>query len=816
MKNGLVILMAFLCLCQTTYAQTEPKTINCLRTDSNIILDGNLSETDWSSAELISGFTTWAPNPGLEPENQAEVRMIYDDDAIYIGAHLREKSREDVSIQLTQRDRIGNSDFFGIILDTYGNANDALEFIVSSAGAQFDAKLTDNGEDENWDAVWESQVSVGDDGWKVEMRIPYSAIRFTKAENQSWKLNFIRKVNRSQERSAWFPIDPEAPVWIAQMGATKGIKDITPPLRLSISPYVSTYAQNYSDAANEISSNGYSYNGGMDVKYGINDAFTLDMTLIPDFGQVQSDDQILNLSPFEVRFDEQRQFFTEGTELFNKGNLFYSRRVGGSPIGMNNAYNQLGANEEVTDNPTNSRLFNASKISGRMNNGLGIGVFNAVSRASNAVVTNSETGAERMIETAPISNYNVFVVDQSFKNNSSISLVNTNVTRFGSSYYDANVTGGQFNIKTKEQKWAIIGEAALSQKYFAESEDEFGTSYELGARKISGNLNYGLSYEQVGEKFDPNDLGFQRFGNQRSLDFNAFYGQYEQFSIFNRGNFWFNASYNRIITPNEFASVHFNTGFWMQTKSFFNINMWANYSPQSYDYFEPRIWGRYFNDVSWGNTGIWMGTDDRKKFQASGYFFVRKAQEKNRGGVATNLEIDYQASDRLSFEIQSDYEVSKRDPGFVTILDYDEIIFGRRNRSTVVNEFSANYSFTDKMNMDFRLRHYWSKVQYDEFNRLNNEGGLDATNYNEFNDFSFGLLNIDLTYRWRFAPGSDLILNWKNNISGLVSDSELDYMKRSYANGITSLSTFPENNSVSLRLVYYLDYQQASSVVKSF
>ncbi|WP_235296255.1 DUF5916 domain-containing protein [Portibacter marinus] len=812
MRKGTSILLTIFCFIFSLEAQQKHhRIVNCHRIDSKIEVDGRLDEEAWSSALPISDFTTWQPSQGLPAENKADVRMMYDDNSIYIGAHLIEQSREKVSVQLTQRDRVGNSDWFGVIIDTYGNAQSAFEFIVGSSGVQFDAILGDNGEDTNWDAVWFSAVNITNEGWFAEIRIPYSALRFAKADVQKWNLNFIRRVNRTQEKSSWYPIDQNQGVWLAQMGQTEGLTNIKPPLRISISPYISAYAQHQSTANNLSTSTGYSYNGGMDLKYGINDAFTLDMTLIPDFGQVQSDDQILNLTPFEVRFDERRQFFTEGVELFSKGNLFYSRRVGGAPIGMNAIYNQIGSSEEVLVNPQNSKLINASKISGRTDGGLGIGVFNGLSNSSHAIVVNTENNTERKIRTSPVTNYNVFVLDQNLKNNSTISLVNTNVTRFGDSFYDANVTGTQFNFKNKEQSWSFSGEGAVSQKYYAESDNEYGLSYEGGVRKISGKFTYGAYYEQTGKNFDPNDLGFQRFGNIREVGIHAVYSEVDSFAFFNRGNFWVNANYSRIIDPNEYSELHLNTGFWMRANNFMEYNLWSNHEPKTKNWFEPRIWGRHFLESSWSNVGIFVGSDTRKRLRLRGVITYMDYHEHNRDGFFVFVNPEWQVSDKFAFEIETEYDFSKRDPRFVDIINGDEVIFGRRNRTTVVNSINAAYTFTDLMSIDFRLRHYWSKVHYDGFNLLMEDGTLGDTDYDQFNDFSFGLINVDLNFRWRFAPGSDMIINWKNNIAGRVDDRAFDYSERSYFDDLGSLSSFPENNSVSVRLVYYLDYQQFTS-----
>ena len=311
------------------------ETLKATRTAEKLSIDGILDEAAWEGLPVAGNFTAWQPNPGEPASDATEVRVLYDDNAIYVSAIMNVPSRDSIMTELTQRDDIGNTDWFGLVIDTYGNGNDGLEFIVGATGVQFDAKVIDQqGEDTNWDGVWFSEVNLGDKEWIVEIKIPYSAIRFSSKPIQSWKINFMRSINSIKEKSSWNFIDPNESGFLTQSGTLEGLENIKAPLRLSLSPYFSVYAQNYSDNAANISSTGYSYNGGMDLKYGINDAFTLDMTLIPDFGQVRSDDVVLNLSPFEVRYDENRPFFTEGTELFNQRDLFYSRRVGGSPIGM--------------------------------------------------------------------------------------------------------------------------------------------------------------------------------------------------------------------------------------------------------------------------------------------------------------------------------------------------------------------------------------------------------------------------------------------------------------------------------------------------
>ena len=252
----------------------------------------------------------------------------------------------------------------------------------------------------------------------------------------------------------------------------------------------------------------------MDVKYGINQAFTLDMTLIPDFGQVQSDNRVLNLTPFEQRFTENRTFFTEGTELFNKGNLFYSRRIGGEPIHYNEAGNHLQQGDVIIKNPAQSKLINATKISGRTQKGLGIGVLNAITKPQYATVETNDKGT-RQIETDPLTNYNVLVLDQTFKHNSSLSFVNTNTMRSGNDY-DANVSSVLFDLNDKTNTWNVGGSVGMSALMNKGGEDILGYNHSLYFGKTSGQFRFNFFQDLSNDKYDKSDLGY--FTNNNTMD----------------------------------------------------------------------------------------------------------------------------------------------------------------------------------------------------------------------------------------------------------------------------------------------------------
>ncbi|MBC8047658.1 MAG: carbohydrate binding family 9 domain-containing protein, partial [Fimbriimonadaceae bacterium] len=580
-----------------SFSQTETtpkKEMTAVRTIATIQIDGKLDEEIWSSASPATDFIQFQFKHNIPSAYRTEIKIMYDNNALYVGAYMYDPYPDSIMQELSTRDNLGSADFFDVIIDTYNEGINALEFIVSASGVQLDAKMypSNNGdEDFNWDAVWQSATKINADGWCAEIKIPYSAIRFPNEMSQTWGINFVREVKRNRDKSSWNKIDPEIQGFVNQSGILNGIENIEAPVRLSISPYFSAYYDIYSDNANDITSTGTSFNGGADLKYGLNDAFTLDMTLIPDFGQVQSDNQILNLTPFETYFVEQRQFFTEGTELFNKGNLFYSRRVGGTPIGF---YNVVYGSDSVVSNPQQTRLLNATKISGRTTKGTGLGFFNAIEGETYAETIDSE-GNKNKILTGPATNYNVVVVDQSLKNNSDIYLINTNVMRSGK-FYDANTTGGGFALNNKGNIWRVSGGGAVTQKYFDCGDSiELGYAHHVSAGKVGGKFQYGVGYWYEGDTYNPNDLGYLQNNNTVSYNVNGSYHKYDPFWHFNQLNVFSELNYSRIINPDEFFNLDTYTEAWGSFRNNMFAGLWVATEPViTYDWFEPRVFGRYY------------------------------------------------------------------------------------------------------------------------------------------------------------------------------------------------------------------------------
>jgi hypothetical protein len=271
--------------------------VNAVRVDKPIKVDGILDEPYWTISDKAKDFVQRSPEPGGVPSQLTEVTVLYNDAYIYIGAWLYDDNPGGVLTELTSRDAGGNSDRFSIYFDTYNDDLNAYEFSVSAAGVQSDARISPGSFDRNWDAGWYSEVSINDEGWFVEIEIPLSVLRFPDLVEQFWGINFRRIIKRNNETLYWDEINPKINGFVNQFGNLNGIKGIKTPLRLSVSPYVSAYVNHHSNPQTNFKQTATHFRGGLDIQYGISDAFTLNMMLIPDFGQVISDNNVLNLSP---------------------------------------------------------------------------------------------------------------------------------------------------------------------------------------------------------------------------------------------------------------------------------------------------------------------------------------------------------------------------------------------------------------------------------------------------------------------------------------------------------------------------------------
>ncbi len=803
-----------------SFAQIIHKTIDAQRTEVKPNIDGFLEPELWSKAPKASNWTQIEPRNGeAERKNQkSEVQFLYTDKAIYVGAFFHDDAPDSILTELSLRDEKNkNFDWFGIWISPYNNAQNEFIFAVSAAGVQVDAQSSLNQEDLNWNAVWKSAVKIHNKGWTIEIEIPYSALRFPNKNIQEWGVNIRRCIRRTREKYSWNPIDITKANYAAQAGLLNGIENIDAPLRLSLMPYISSYADYFESEKSQYT------NGGMDLKYGINESFTLDMTLVPDFGQTVFDDQILNLSPFEIQFNENRAFFTEGTELFNKAELFYSRRIGAQP----SINFELNENEIITESPSTAQLLNASKISGRTKKGLGIGLFNAITAKTYATIEDTISTESRKELTEPLTNYNVLVLDKILKNNSFITFTNTNVSRKNGGR-NANVEKLQAQIGSKDNSYTIYGDIAFSHIKENESSTDGFASY-LSIQKSSGNFQYDISQSIESDTYEINDLGFLLNNNQFNHKAELSYFIFRPIGKLRKAHF--EISYNRqmLYKPNKFNSHFIDADIRLHSTNFFSSGLSLEHTiGKTYDYFESRtndlnnvfIYGPSL-DMFW-----WSSTDYRKKFAGDIGFGYDAISEFNYKAYHIRWAPRYRVNNNIFMTYVISHKTEKNNVGraFDSQYNYLEddqnnLLYSKRDVKTITNVYKISYVINNKMSFDVKFRHYWSTLKHRKFFELH-DGNLsesyfsvnDENNTPQYN-VNYNAWNIDLNCLWQFAPGSELNLQWKNALTTLDDDANI-----SAKGNLNRLMEESKVNSLSLKIIYYIDYQsiKGMNAIKEF
>ncbi|CAI2766762.1 carbohydrate binding family 9 domain-containing protein [Flavobacterium collinsii] len=802
-----LVFISFLFFSFWGYAQK--KILQAQLTKENILIDGKIDEPAWKNVTPASDFVMYQPDNGKPiPDNQkTEVRVLYNNDAIYIAALLYDDPNK-VLKEISQRDNFGTADLFGVFINGFNDGQQNFQFFVSAADVQGDCIMTDaNGEDYSWDAVWISKAVLNDKGWAVEIKIPYAALRFSGEDKQTWGINFFREIRRERKKYTWNLIDTKIGTFTQQNGNLEGIINIKPPTRLFFMPYASYYL-NASDSQKTFAT----LKGGMDIKYGINDAFTLDAILIPDFGQTKYDDQILNLGPFEQQFNENRAFFTEGTDLFNKGNMFYSRRIGGKP----SIEITLKDDEKIIEEVQNVNLINALKISGRTKKGLGIGILNAVTEQTFTTIQDTISGKTRREVAEPLTNYNVLVLDQRFRKNSSVTLINTNVTRNGH-YRDANVTGLAWDLRTKANTYSLSGNVKYS--LINNTEDKNGVFSTIRFAETTGNYRYSIGSDYVSKDFDPNDLGINFYtnyyniygnGNYRILNptkvFNTFRVDYDMYTEFNKESG--KVQENRISTEVKLSTLKNN--FYGAGIDLFPL--------KSHDYYEPRAENRYViiprKIELWGS----VSTNYNKKFALDLNPFVIFADEEGRMAYGVDAGPRYRFNDKLLMIYSFSFLRRNNNKGYIDDFDDDNIgstpetiVFANRNVITYSNSLSGKYALNSAMTLNLAVRQYWSYAENKNILELQEDGTLTPyPQYTKNKNSSFYSWNTDLSYSWWFAPGSQLSVLYRNNGANFERIINKDF-KHNIADLLNNQAL---KHIFSVSVKYFIDYNAVKNKIR--
>lgn len=788
-----------------TFAQ---RTLNTQRINTAPKIDGVINEAEWNLVTPVDSFINNSPNFGKPATKRTLVWFLYDDEAVYVAAKLFDNPNE-IRKQLTARDNEQRQDvdFFSVLLDTYNDNQNAFQFVVTSRNVQSDVRISlASQRDYSWDAVWESKVKFVEHGWQLEMKIPYISLRFSKADIQKWGVNFNRFTRTNNESTYWNPIDPNVAGLVNQFGDLEGISKIKPPLRLSFLPYISTGYR--SSPNNNARQNDWLRSGGMDVKWGINESFTMDATLVPDFGQVISDNTILNLSPYEVRFQENRPFFTEGTELFNKAGLFYSRRIGLTPTGFY-AVQQMAAadsNIEVIKNPGVSQLINTIKFSGRNKKKLGIGVFNAVSAPMFATIKNKLTKETEKIQTAPMTNYNVVVLDQALKGRSSITFTNTSVIRDGVAP-DANVSALDFALFDKKNVYALGGTMRYSHISGKNTKDGYNSV--LSFKKVSGKFQFDVNQNIESENYNPNDLGYLQAPNEFTTNAKIAYKQLTPTKRFLTYIYSLGVSNSYLYTPFKWSEVKMSASAFYFFKNFWDLTFMYESSPVwQNNYFELRTPGKMVRMMPWHYFGANGSSDSRKRFFAGfdlGYAFTPAFNNASLYRGQCNLRYRFSNSLSMSLESEASFDQGNVGYAFLRETNGDPIIGWRKvtERTTIL---SGNINFTSRIFITLRARHYWSKINYEKFYNVDDQGYWINRAFIDGNNNNYNAYNLDMFFTWDFMYGSRFILGWKN---WLPQETNIDGNRyRGYLKNVQQTMTQLQGRELTARLIYFLDHRK--------
>ncbi len=802
-----------------------------LTEDEHIKLDGHLDDAAWEKAEAGGGFKVLEPDRGTIPTEDTVFKVAYDENAIYFGVACHEKDPSKVTARLSRRDRFSNSDIVSVYIDPYLDHTTGYNFKVNPLGVLLDGYLYNDGDrDDNWDAVWEAQTFRDQDGWYVEIKVPFSAIRYRTAQSMTWGLEVDRYMHGRGEDTAWVTWDRAAKGFVSRWGQLTGIQGVPSPRQLEIMPYVVGRATDPSSTGKEKIDK--FENMGADVKYGVTADLALNATVQPDFGQVESDPAVLNLSPFETFYGEKRPFFIEGSRLFQHPdfNLFYSRRIG-------------------TGDP-NSRIRYAGKLTGKASGNTTIAAL-----VASTDITGHGQAHNVLKNGGRLSRYFVGRFGKEFNgglqrfNVMGTAVANTaNRDRFGDfASRKAYTSGLDFDLFSKDRVYniqgsvvsSIIDPEGSSIDSTVNGARSYGSGGSLDIRKVGGNWRTGVNGRWESAKLDLNDLGFLEAPDE--IDWSGFvtniYNPEGKSKTWNQGNanlnFWKNWLYGGrtgydLNTRQPVWSYHRGHKQWMGTE----LNAWRQFR----DYRE--IWGginaqlegtrRY--ETRGGplmrepaTAGGWLGykTDTRKAIvvRVEGNHFRDTSKNHDTNG---EIEVQWNQSSAINHDIDLSFHNRKDDtqylatvvsaahPGAQGIggLSY---LFGRIHQQTAAVTLRTNLLFSRDKSLEIYAQPFITVGDYSEVRELIRPDTYDLIHYMDPSvnprsyDFSFTAVNWNVVYRWEYRPGSTIYLVWTQ---GRSQFDERDFHAGSpgaFSNDVRLSSLFrtePENK-VLAKLTYW-------------
>ena len=820
MKTALLSIALVLAAASATAVPAPPHPpIPATRLQGSISVDGELNESIWQTAPAVTDFFQMEPDQGQPCSQKCEVRVAYDDGAIYVGARLFDSAPDSIIARLSRRDESVPSDRFSCYLDPYHDKRSGYYFLVNSAGTMFDGTLSNDGnEDSSWDGVWDAKVRRDDKGWTVEMRIPYSQLRFRAAPSMIWGINFRRVIVRRAEESflAYQPRNESG--FVSRWPDLIGLDGVRPPRSVELLPYFTAKGEflrhdpldPFHDGWSSFSWKTAQKDGGFDLRTGIGSRLTLNATVNPDFGQVEVDPAVVNLSDVESFFEEKRPFFVEGQSNFRFGNegansywnfnwpeplFFYSRRVGRAPQGP------WPGNAIFGDVPLGATILGAGKLTGKITPTTNFGTLHAVTAREEGEFWGPSGQFQQDIE--PLTYYGVARGLREFKDRrQGLGLLATLVNRtfrndlledrLNRSALTSGVDGWFFLDKNK--MWVVSGYSALSHitgstarimalqqdpRHYYQRPDADHVEVDTSATSLTGVVtrlwlnkekgawfsNSGLGFITPG--FDQNDIGFQSYSdviNGHSVVGRRWSepGKVKRFAqtnlaVFGSGDFG----------GNRTSGGLYNGGF-VEFQNRIQFNWWNSYTPPATDVRRTRGGPRMVRPFAY-EQGFWSSTNPLKKVVVE-FQMNRWANDRGALDFNTNPSVEWKPVSNLRLSVgpgfyygvdNAQYVTTLGNPGNTAIYGRD-YVFARLQQTSVSANIRISWALKPNVSLQAFVQPFIATGDYTDFKNLAAPNTFDFVPTTEpFNpDFNFKSLRGNAVFRWEYRPGSAFFLVW--------------------------------------------------------
>lgn len=770
MKRSLFFISGILCLSIPLLAGDNPQSVQAVRTETSPHIDGILDESVWQQAIPVTEFTQRNPDEGKPASEQTEFRILYDDEALYIGCMLYDSEPDKIVARLTRRDDEIESDRASIRIDSYHDHQTGYEFTFNAAGVKIDILQYDdaNKEDESWDPVWDVQTKILPTGWSAEVKIPFRVLRYRTMPPDSenvWGINFIRIISRKQEDALWAFIPKSQTGFISRFGHLRGLRALPDPRPVEVLPFI-TARQSYEPQHTFVHrTQKFLGNAGVDIKYGISSSFTFDATINPDFGQVEADPAVLNLSTFETFYPEKRPFFIEGTQIirfttfggeFGPG-MFYSRRIGRA---LSEEEVAVPPNGRIEALPSNTTILGAAKLNGKTNSGLSVGILQAFTEEEKAVVIDSNGNrSEQVLE--PFAHYNVLRLRQDVLENSNIGVIVTSVEK--NSRKPAFTNGWDWNLRFDNKTYALTGFLALSHTANRNQERISGSAGKMTYSKIAGeHWLWSLSADYTSKNYNINDIGFffspNDYGGVASLTYKedvpaAVVRNYStSISLHERRTF----DEITIFRNLRWSGQLLFTNYWRMTAS-------TEVDVGDYDPFETRGHGPYRKPRNY-STSTYLFSDERGNVTGKlGQRFVWDSRMKF--GSATEFGIEVKPVSWMTYELEIEYQRILNQEAWAGSVS-EGALFGDRTTEQLNFVFRSTVTFTRDLTLQWYSQLFLAKGHFANYRLFVRESDFTWTSTPYNYDFNRQSLNTNLVLRWEYLPGSIVYLVWSHARGG--------------------------------------------------